>query len=343
LVSAYAYPAALLLLWFGFYFVGEKWWVTAAGLYVPRILFAAPLPVVLVLLWAGGLRRLLWTQLAAVLILVVPLMGLVFPTPGGLRSNAPGLRVLSFNVNSAYAGPLAIADQILAQSADVVLLQEVPWAEDLVDVLHVNYPQVQRSTQFIIASRYPIGVTTDPARLNYEGRQRSPRFMRYVIDAPLGKLAIYSVHPLSPRGVLNIHQFRAAFHQLRTGQVFTGEEESEMEDNAGLRALQIATVARFAGEERLPVIIAGDTNLPGLSRVYHDYLASYKDGFRAASWGFGYTFPARFPLLRLDRILASDALRFTTFRVGCEGVSDHLCVVADIQLAVAPTQTRSVP
>jgi endonuclease/exonuclease/phosphatase family metal-dependent hydrolase len=330
-LSAFAYLATLLLLWFGFYWLGESWWVTAAGLYAPRVFFAAPLPVLSLLLWVCGLRRLLWTQLASAFVLIVPLMGLVVSLPSAARAGAPSLRVLSFNVNSGYAGPQAIADAIFAQAPDVVMLQESPWAGDLADALHVRYPVVQRSTQFIIASRYPISEATDPERLPFYGRARSPRFMRYVIDTPLGKIAVYNVHPISPRGVLHIRQFRAALHQLRTGELFAGDPEADMKSNAGLRTLQIATVAGDAARERLPVLLAGDTNLPGLSAVYRKHLASYKDGFREAGFGFGYTFPWGRAFLRLDRILGSDTLRFTSFRVGCEGLSDHLCVVADIQ------------
>jgi endonuclease/exonuclease/phosphatase family metal-dependent hydrolase len=330
-LSAYAYLAILFVLWFAFYWIGESWWVTAAALYAPRIFFGAPLPIIALLLWMAGLRRLLWTQLVALFILIVPLMGFVLPFPASPRAGAPSLRVLSFNVNTGYSGARQVADKVLAYSADVVLLQESPWASDLADILHTRYPDVQRSTQFIIASRYPISATTDPERLPYYGRARSPRFLRYVIDTPLGKIAFYNVHPISPRGVLHIHQFRAALHQLRTGQLFKGDPESDMSSNAGLRSLQIETAAADAAQERLPVIVAGDTNLPALSSVFRKYLAGYQDGFRSASWGFGYTFPVGRPFLRLDRILGSETLRFTSFDIGCEGVSDHLCVVADVQ------------
>jgi endonuclease/exonuclease/phosphatase family metal-dependent hydrolase len=34
--------------------------------------------------------------------------------------------------------------------------------------------------------------------------------------------------------------------------------------------------------------------------------------------------------MRIDRILTSHDLVFTRFAVGCEGASDHLCVVADV-------------
>lgn len=331
MACALGYPVVLLALWLGFYLIGESWWVTAAGLYVPRAFFALPLPFIALALWLTRLRRLLWTQLIAALLVVFPLVGFVLPLPRQPRVGAPSLRVLSFNVNSGYAGAQAIAEQILAQSPDVALLQEGPWAPDLANALRGRFPHVQSSTQFIVASRYPILSVVDPARLPFFGRARSPRFIHYVIETPLGKIAVYNVHPISPRGVLGIHQFRATLHQLRTGQIFAGDPEADVRSNAALRSLQIATVAAEAGRESLPVVIAGDTNLPGLSSVFRKHLASYSDGFRAASWGVGYTFPDRHPFLRLDRILASNALRIVSFDVGCRGVSDHRCVIADIQ------------
>jgi endonuclease/exonuclease/phosphatase family metal-dependent hydrolase len=83
------------------------------------------------------------------------------------------------------------------------------------------------------------------------------------------------------------------------------------------------------------VVIGGDTNLPGLSVVLGEYLSGFRDGFSQAGWGFGYTYPTDKwrPWMRIDRILASNALRFTGFEVGQSKVSDHRCVVADLQRA----------
>ena len=78
-------------------------------------------------------------------------------------------------------------------------------------------------------------------------------------------------------------------------------------------------------------VIAGDTNLPALSNVFHRYLSGYRDGFPSAGFGFGYTFPSNHvPWMRIDRILASGELSFVRFQVGRSRASDHLCVVADI-------------
>jgi vancomycin resistance protein VanJ len=331
ILCAWSYPAILLALWLGFYWVGEAWWVTAAGLYVPRLPFLVPVPFVALALYAWGLRRLLWTQVLAAFIVTVPLMGFILPWPMRAQRAAPTLRVLSFNVNSAIGGAQALIDKIVAASADIVLLQEAPGGTQLVDALRVHYPYVQSSTQFIIASRFPITAAIDPDRLFYCGRTRPPRFMRYELKTPIGPLALYNIHPISPRGVLHIRQLRAALHQLRTGELFAGDPEADVESNVGLRALQVEAVTNDAARESLPVLIAGDTNLPGLSALLRKRLSGYTDAFRAASWGFGYTFPEQHPFLRLDRILASDKLRFSSFRTDCHGVSDHLCVVADLQ------------
>jgi endonuclease/exonuclease/phosphatase (EEP) superfamily protein YafD len=68
--------------------------------------------------------------------------------------------------------------------------------------------------------------------------------------------------------------------------------------------------------------------------VFADNLSVYQDGFRKAGWGFGYTFPNDRrppPWMRIDRILATDQLRFVRFDVGDSRASDHRCVVADVQ------------
>ncbi len=328
---ACVYPFVLAFVALGFYVVGEHWWVTGAGLYAPRFFFALPLPFTVAALWLAGRRGLLWTQLVAGLLLFFPLFGFVVPHASTVRVNAPKLRVLSFNVNSTFAGVAPIARGVVAEAPDLVLVQEATWGSPLVEALRASFPFVQTSTQFIIASRYPISSATDPDRLSFSGRLRSPCFMRYTIDTPLGSLAVYNVHPRSPRGVLHLRQFRATLHELRTGEMFAGDPETDVTSNAALRTLQLATAADRAARETLPVIIAGDTNLPGLSAIAREHLSGFADGFHAASWGFGYTFPERHPFLRLDRILTNEKLRVVGFHVDCRGLSDHRCVVADIQ------------
>jgi hypothetical protein len=123
------------------------------------------------------------------------------------------------------------------------------------------------------------------------GKQRSPRFVQQVIDTPLGKLAVYNVHPLSPReGFAAIRRYGLR-HEILSGRLFFSNSSSELRLNNGLRELQVRTFADEASHEPYPVIIAGDTNVPGFSPVFAKYLSGYRDAFVDASWGFGYTFP----------------------------------------------------
>jgi endonuclease/exonuclease/phosphatase family metal-dependent hydrolase len=152
------------------------------------------------------------------------------------------------------------------------------------------------------------------------------------VDSPLGKLAVYSIHPISPRGALGVHRFRDFIHVARTGGLLRNGAEDSLVENAALRAEQVAAAAAMAQTEKLPVLLAGDTNLPGLSAALHRHLAGYRDAFRSGSWGFGYTFPQRHAFLRLDRILASPELELSAFEIGCAGASDHFCVASRVIL-----------
>jgi endonuclease/exonuclease/phosphatase family metal-dependent hydrolase len=118
--------------------------------------------------------------------------------------------------------------------------------------------------------------------------------------------------------------------ELLSGRLFRGEASDELQDSSELRGLRIAGVRMAAEKEAVPVVIAGDFNLPGQSFLFRRYLSSYQDGFEEAGRGFGYTFPTRFPWMRLDRILAGEHLRFGAFETGCGRTSDHHCVVAEL-------------
>jgi endonuclease/exonuclease/phosphatase family metal-dependent hydrolase len=328
-VGAYAYPATLLGLCLAFTYLGEDWWVTAALLYVPRVLWALPLLVLVPGLWLLRRRRLLGAQALALTMVVFPLLGFVLPGPT-LSPTRSSFKLMSFNVNSGYGGVTRLLDAIDAEKPDLVLLQEAPYGGPLLDGLKARFAYAESSTQFMIGSRFPILERTDPDKIQNHGRLRSPRFMRYVLATSSGKLAVYSLHPISPRGTLGVYRLRGLVHQLRSGAMLAEDAESDLQQNAELRSQQIRLAASMAGKETRPVLLAGDTNLPGLSAALRRNLSSYRDAFRSASWGLGYTFPARHAFLRLDRVMGSAPLAFADFHVGCPGVSDHLCVSVSV-------------
>jgi endonuclease/exonuclease/phosphatase (EEP) superfamily protein YafD len=332
-VTAVAFIYALFLLGVAvaLRFVGERWWVTGVGLYLPRFILAVPLPLIAVAIGLARLHRLFWTQVFAALLLLFPLMGFVLPRPARRSADGPVLRVLSYNINAGLGGIERVVAEINEQSPDVVLLQEVASSEALIALLGERYPVVDATDQFFLASRYPASLGAAPAKLDYGGRQRSPRYVEQTLETPLGRIVVYNVHPISPRETFNALRGNGLRQEFLSGRLLSSAGAAVFRANSGLRALQVERFAEAAKRETSPVIIAGDTNLPGLSYVFHRYLAAYQDGFTEAGSGFGYTYPTnRRPWMRIDRILASEQLRFVRFEVGSSPASDHLCIVADL-------------
>jgi endonuclease/exonuclease/phosphatase (EEP) superfamily protein YafD len=329
---AVLYLAALLLVVVALRYVSEGWWITAVALYLPRIELALPIPFVATGLYALGLRRWLWTQIASALLVAFPLMGFVLPWPHGADASAPTMRVMSYNINSGNGGIERIVAEIDAHSPDVVFLQEIGHPAELETLLRSRFPTVDVEGQFVVASRYPLLGKTEPERLPYYGRLRSPRFLQQLLDTPLGRIAFYNVHPVSPREDFGALRGQGLRKEILSGRLFAGGSAPLILANAGLRALQVQTFAGAAARETDPVVLAGDTNLPGLRRILGRFLSPFQDGFATAGWGLGYTYPNdRRPWMRIDRILASDQLRFVRFDVCASGASDHRCVVADLQ------------
>jgi endonuclease/exonuclease/phosphatase (EEP) superfamily protein YafD len=334
--AAVAYLVLLIAVALSLRFIGEGWWITALALYLPRFPFALPLPILIAALLLVGPRRLLWTQVVAGLVVLFPLMGFEVSWTSR-RDDAPVLRVLSQNVNSGLGDYERVAREIAAHSPDIVLLQEIfidP--HELATIMRRNYAHVEQQGQFLIASRFPIVSTVTPERVEYFGRDRTLRSLFHVVDTPLGKLAVYNVHPISPRGAFYELRGSAGLkHAILSGEFWRGQGKKDLMETVGLIAVQIGGMAEHARREPHPVIIGGDFNLPTLSTTRHRHLGDFQDGFDEAGAGFGYTYPNRAGRLRLwmrlDRIFASKELDFVSFEVGCTTTSDHLCVVAELQ------------
>jgi endonuclease/exonuclease/phosphatase (EEP) superfamily protein YafD len=339
LVQALAvmYPLSLVGVILALRYVGEDWWMTTVGLYLPRLGFALPLPFLAVALRALRMPRLLLLQVASLFFVAFPLMGFVLPLPTPVDRNAPTIRVLSFNVNSGLDGVDHVVGEIDHYSPDVVLLQETGGheaREAFGRLLGARYPTVEISGQFIIAARYPLSSGSSSSVAVPSDPERARAFQREAFDTPLGRVVFYDVHTVSPRAALyGLRGREGLSRELASGRLLRGAGAPLVESNAHLRLMQVQTFSEAAAEEAGPVVLAGDSNLPDLSPILHRYLSGYEDGFLRAGWGLGYTFPTDKlrPWMRIDRILANGRLRFVSFDVGRTRASDHRCVVADLQ------------
>jgi vancomycin resistance protein VanJ len=334
-ICAWAYPAALLVAILLLRFGGERWWVTTVALYVPRRLFAIPLLPIVLALFLQRRFRLLAAPVVAGILVLFPLMGLVLPVLRRAAPDGPRLRVLSINADSAIEGADVLLAAVDRYAPDVVLMQEISLSptHPLMRGLSLRYPIVHAASQFIVASRFPLTPTKESDLPKPHRTGLPARFERYVVQTPFGSIALYNVHFISPREAF----YKALGHSLRneilSGRLFVSGGPGPIQANSKERTLEAEDVGALARVEKLPVLIAGDTNLPGSSPVLAALARGYREGFPEAGAGFGYTFPASDPWMRIDRMLANEPLRFVHFEVGCRGASDHLCVIAEIASA----------
>lgn len=310
--------------------MGERWWLTTVLLYLPRIGFALPLPFLTLALIVTRAYRLLPTQVAALAIVLFPLMGFEL---GGSRTPNGGavrLQIMTMNIALGDDGIERVLELVRGAEADIVVLEEV--GPENVEPLKAGLPNytVRDVEQFVVASRLPIGPLSGPPSMLDDGLAH---YARGTVTTAAGPLRIYAIHPTSPHSAFDDLRGDGLLHEVANGHILRTPPESPLRDNTALRVAQVRTVAEDALGAPGPVILAGDTNLPGLSYAFARWLGDFHDAFAEVGRGFGYTYPAHHrPWMRIDRVLGGPGVRFLDVKVLPEQASTHLAVVVELEL-----------
>ena len=283
----------------GMILVGERSRLTLIALYLPRHPLLAGALVCMLLAPFTRRRLLVPLQLGVCLVVFFPVMGFQISTSPS--SEVEPIRLASYNVFFGRLGRAQIADEIVAMNADIVLVQAANGSFE--ELLRERLPKhtIHQEDELVLVTRYPLRSVEVPPKLDED---TPVMFMKYVVETPQGALRLYNVHPYSPRHAL-----------------FFGEETAA---NIATREAQIQAAFQAARTDVPPFILAGDTNLPVLSSIARRNVGGVTDAFVEAGFGFGYTFPAKRPWMRIDRAFGSDGVRFLSARVGPRGASDHL-------------------
>lgn len=289
-------------------FFGEK---TRAGfflLYLPRHPFALATIVLLPLALLARRRALVVLELATFLVATFPLMGLRVG-----RARAPQIgrqRLLTYNVFFGHLDRKALAAEIAATQPDFVVLQaSLPAFNEWVRAALPDH-LVHDDGEFLVAMNKQTKIVAvddpDPIAGAHAG------WFGWHLEGPHGPLRLIAVHPRSARAPLLDH--------------------ADVATDVAIRESQWKSALDAAAAATEPVIVAGDTNLATLSAIERTRLGSYHDAFAEVGAGFGYTFPAKLPWMRLDRVLGSSRIRFLDVRVLPRGASDHRGLVADFEI-----------
>lgn len=278
------------------------------------------LPLVGAVLGAWRSRsRLLRIATAAVTALFVVWMNPVSAVVG-CRGDATESAITVYTANVLFDVGRApdIASSILANEADIILLQEVR-SNFLVELesdprldIYPHRVGGPAASGKVIWSRWPITESSvDPFVVS--------QLVRATIDSPQGSFEVTNVHTLAPIAPGNVPSWQAQFGQL--AQVDTGT----------------------------PRIMAGDFNATEDHRPMRELLGQgWTDvhepkgcGFDA-TWPIGQTSRLPFPVYRLDHVLITDDFEVLDVRFGDPAGSDHIPVVAELQIGPGRLGSRAV-
>ncbi|MGZ2360807.1 endonuclease/exonuclease/phosphatase family protein [Streptomyces sp. 372A] len=263
--------------------------------------FGVLIPLLLVL----GLVRRSATALVALVLPVVVWLNMF----GGLffdKSGAGGdLTVATHNVNADNPDPAATADQVAGSGADVVALQELPAgkvaAYEKALAGRFRYHSVQGTVG--LWSKYPLS-DTRPVDL----KMGWVRAMRTTVATPEGPLAVYVAHLPSVRV------------KLHAG--FTANQRDQSADALG-KAISHEPLAR--------VTLLGDLNGTMNDRALKAVTSQLRSTQGAAGDGFGFSWPAKFPMARIDQIMVKGVEPMSSWTLPATG-SDHLPIAARVKL-----------
>ncbi|MEU0780410.1 endonuclease/exonuclease/phosphatase family protein [Streptomyces sp. NPDC006173] len=259
------------------------------------------IPVLLVL----ALVRKSVTALIAVLLPAVVWLN-VF---GGLLTDKTGsggdLTVATHNVNADNPDPSGTARDVAASGADVLALEEltasaVPVYERALAPTY-KYHSVQGTVG--LWSKYPLsGTRPVDIKLGWT------RAMRATVTAPAGQVAVYVAHLPSVR--------------VKMEAGFTARQRDKSADALG---------EAIADERLKQVVLLGDLNGTMNDRALNAVTAQMRSTQGAAGSGFGFSWPASFPMARIDQIMVKGIEPVTSWTLPETG-SDHLPIAARVKV-----------
>jgi endonuclease/exonuclease/phosphatase (EEP) superfamily protein YafD len=298
---------------------GDDWWPATFLLFAPRWLLAVPLAA-LAPLAAWRHPRSLLVLIAAGVVVLGPVMGLVIPwerlwtsVPEGTR-----LRVLSCNMHYARYDAAPLDELIGTFKPDIVVLQE--WHRDNhAESLKAPDWHMNRTAALFIASRFPIKRTQVLGRysMDPEGAVASHE-LAWPATASAGPLTVFNLHLASPRHGL-----------AKVADDQPGGADSIIA-NSELRQRQSRFIAEQARRVNGPLLLAGDFNTPTESVLFRTVWQEQTDAFSTAGLGWGYTFVTRTLATRIDHILLGKGWHCMSCRVGPSVGSPHRPVLAEL-------------
>lgn len=91
-----------------------------------------------------------------------------------------------------------------------------------------------------------------------------------------------------------------------------------------IRACDTERIRALLNQETLPLIVSGDFNSTPHNWTFHHLAQGLQDAFQVAGTGWGATYHARLPFVRIDHVLVSPEWEVAAAHVSQAPISDHL-------------------
>lgn len=219
-------------------------------------------------------------------------------------STSGDLTVVSHNVDEENPDPQGTARSLAASGAHVLALQELSSKATPVyeRELAARYPYHSVHLGIGLWSTYPLH-DAQPVEI-----MPWTRAARATLDTPSGPVALFAAHLASVR--------------VTPQAGFT----------TGRRNASAQRLAEAVRAEPLPrVIVVGDFNGTADDTALKPVTSQLRSAQREAGHGFGLTWPAAFPLVRIDQILVKGLEPVSSRTLPATG-SDHLPTAASLRL-----------
>ncbi|MEB8337790.1 endonuclease/exonuclease/phosphatase family protein [Streptomyces endophyticus] len=276
------------------------------GLFVPVLL-------------AGALWRRSAAAVVAVLLPALVWTGLFGGVFGGTaHADDSDLTVVSHNVGADNRDPAGTAHDLAASGADVLALEEITaqargtYEKELAEAyphhtvqgtvgLWSKLPLSDTETVDLQQDVGPLGATKSAAE-----KLPSNRALRTTVTTDDGPVAVYVAHLGSVRVM------------PRAGFWTDGRDRNA-------RALAEA----IAAEDTKRVVLLGDLNGSTADRAFDGLTSQLHSAQEEAGRGFGFSYPADFPVVRIDQILVRGVTADSSWVLPATG-SDHRPVAAGV-------------
>lgn len=276
--------------------------------YIPPVLIDFPLALLSLYYLYRMIRKKAdqWDRSFLALSILSSLWFLGFEVPSPQPQGQASIRVLTINVEKDNRRVPGLMEEIRARNIDLVFMQEVKGGDQnpasrLARELEGWHVEV--AGEVAILSKFDLSNVTTTSLRSLAGRY----ILSVIVNAPKPFRAVtthWSV-PQFSKGLKGIE------HTMRSQELDYEDTESVLESSS------------------LPTIFGGDLNNPPRHSYSNRLSNSMKDAFSEAGTGFGYTYPASFPIIRIDHLFCSDGVHPRHAMVGPSFGSDHRSLIAE--------------